>query len=106
MNGNWFEKPAGESALNAYVLSEIGIPLTMDGNSACGTILTGNLPEGYTNDELIIMLSGGVLLDGRALQVLIDKGLGAYCGVSIEQIYDNGIYERLTEDPLNRRRSG
>ncbi|QGQ99682.1 hypothetical protein EHS13_34895 [Paenibacillus psychroresistens] len=106
VNGKWFENPAGESGLNAYVLSEIGIPLTMDGSSACATILTGNLPEGYTTDELIIMLSGGVLLDGRALQILTEKGLGAYCGVSIEQIYDNGIYERLTDDPLNGEHQG
>ncbi|MBM7566166.1 hypothetical protein [Paenibacillus sacheonensis] len=100
-NGNWFDSIAVDNSPKAYVLSEIGIPLAMHPDSACGVILSGNMPEAYSTEELIAMLSGGVLLDGRALEILTDRGLGAYCGVAVDRVYDNGVLERFTDDPLN-----
>ncbi|MFC5406244.1 hypothetical protein [Cohnella soli] len=100
-NGNWFDSIAVDNTPKPYVLSEIGIPLAMTPDSACGVILSGNMPEAYSNEELIAMLSRGVLLDGRALEILTERGLGAYCGVAVDRTYDNGVVERLTDDPLN-----
>ncbi|RKP58310.1 hypothetical protein D7Z26_02085 [Cohnella endophytica] len=100
-NGNWFDSIAVDNTPKSYVLSEIGIPLAMSQDTACGVILSGNMPEAYSTEELKAMLSRGVLLDGRALEILTDRGLGAYCGVAVDRIYDNGVLERLTDDPLN-----
>ncbi|QGQ99681.1 hypothetical protein EHS13_34890 [Paenibacillus psychroresistens] len=105
-NGNWFETVTVDNAATAYVLSEIGIPLSMDVNSTCGTILAGTMAEGYTTAELKEMLSRGVLMDGRTLQYLTKLGLGEYCGVAIERTYDNGVFESLTDDPLNTGNQG
>lgn len=105
-DGNWFALPAGDNGLPAYALSEIGIPLTADARGACGTILSGNMPEGFTTEELKAMLSRGVLLDGRALEALTERGLGAYCGAAVDKVYTNGVYEQLTADPLNNGYAG
>ncbi|BBI32766.1 hypothetical protein [Cohnella abietis] len=103
--GNWF-KPDNGDVLKVYSLSELGIPLSMDANHACGTILTGKMAEGFTTEELRSMLAGGLLIDGRSLQVLWERGLGHLCGVSIRETYDNGVYEQFTDEGFNGRHSG
>lgn len=105
-NGNWFDSISVDNSSKPYVLSEIGIPLTMKPANACGVILSGNNAEAYSTDELRTMLSGGVMLDGRSLEILIDRGLGEYCGVGIERVYDNGVLEYLTDDPMNEGYAG
>ncbi len=100
-NGNWFDSLSVEDTLGSYALSEIGFPLSMNADHACGTILSENAAEGYTTEELKTMLSGGVLIDGNSLEILTKRGLGAYCGVEIERTYDNGMTEVLSSDPLN-----
>ncbi|KAE9090416.1 hypothetical protein PF010_g18589 [Phytophthora fragariae] len=100
-NGSWFDSLSTDNSLDSYTLSEIGFPLSMHAAHACGTILSANAAEGYTTDELKEMLRGGVLMDGRTLEILTAKGLGTYCGAAIERTYDNGVTEILSSDPLN-----
>ena len=101
-NGDWFELPTGHNDSSMfYVLNEIGIPFTMDENNACGVILSGNMPQGFTKEELKKMLTKGVFLDGKALECMWDVGLGEYCGVSIKKLYTNGVFEQFTSDVLN-----
>ncbi|MBO9608637.1 MAG: hypothetical protein J7639_21975 [Paenibacillaceae bacterium] len=104
--GNWFAYGAEDDANRSITLAGLGIPLTGESRSACGTILSGSMPYGYTSEELKEMLAGGVLLDGEALQAVWQKGLGDYCGVRIEAAYSNGVMERLTDDELNGRYNG
>ncbi|REE68113.1 hypothetical protein A8990_13842 [Paenibacillus taihuensis] len=99
--GNWFEPISVDNAPNVYVLSEIGIPLSMDVDQACAIVLSGMMAEGYTTEELMAMLSRGVLMDGKTVEILTARGLGEYCGVAIERTYDNGVLERFTDDPIN-----
>jgi hypothetical protein len=103
---NWLESKEKNTVLKSYVLNEIGIPLTMEADSNCGVILVGSMAEGFTKEELKLMLSKGVFLDGKALQILCDKGLGEYCGVSIKEIHESGISEQLTHHPLNSNGGG
>lgn len=100
-NGSWFEPISVDNASNVYVLSEIGIPLSMDGKRSCATILSGNMAEGFTTEELREMLRGGVLMDGRTVDILTAQGLGEYCGVAIERTYDNGVLEQFSSDSIN-----
>ncbi|AZN41466.1 hypothetical protein [Paenibacillus albus] len=100
-SGSWFEPISVDNAPNVYILSEIGIPLSMDADQSCVTVLSGNMAEGYTTEELIAMLSRGVLMDGKTVEILSTQGLGEYCGVSIQETYDNGVFERFAPDPIN-----
>ncbi|SDW05792.1 hypothetical protein [Paenibacillus sp. CF384] len=100
-SGGWFEPISVDNAPNVYVLSEIGIPLSMDGDRSCTTVLSGTMAEGYTTEELLAMLSRGVLMDGKTVEILTAQGLGDYCGVAIDRKYDNGVYERFSSDPMN-----
>jgi hypothetical protein len=43
----------------------------------------------------------GALLDATALQVMWDRGLGELTGVRLRRAFDNGVWERFTDHPLN-----
>jgi len=105
-NGNWFNSIAVDNTPKPYVFSEIGIPLSSLQEQASAIILWGNMAEAYSTEELTDMLRRGVLMDGRSLEILTERGLGAYCGVAVEKTYDNGVFERLTGDPLNTGNQG
>lgn len=102
MYKKWFTFSGEEyNVTDCYVLNEIGIPFTMYPDAACGTILTGRLAEAYSEEELKSMLSKGVFLDAEALKVVWEKGLGEFCGVSVDKTYDNGVLEEFTGDVIN-----
>lgn len=82
-------------------LAEMGVPLTVDRKTACGVVLAGRVAEGFSDDELRSILSGGVLLDHNALAVLWQRGLGPLTGVKLGKKTTKAIYERLADHPLN-----
>jgi hypothetical protein len=82
------------------VLGEIGLPLAAD-VSSCGTVLCGRVADAFSDEELLTILSGGVLMDSIALDVLTERGLGHLTGVRLAQRLDNGLMERFTADALN-----
>ena len=84
------------------MLAEIGLPLCVD-RPGEATILYGRVAEAFGDDELRTMLSGGVLMDSTALEVLTGRGLGHLAGARIARRLDNGAMERFTGDPLNVR---
>lgn len=87
------------------VLGEIGLPLVAE-ESGCGVVLCGRLAEMFSDAELKAMLAGGVLMDGVALDVLTERGLGHLTGVKLARRLDNGLRERFTDDALNGRAAG
>lgn len=84
------------------VLADIGLPLAADARG-CGVVLCGRVAEAFTDDELNTMLTGGVLMDSTALEVLTERGLGHLIGVHLAKRLDNGLRERFTDDALNGR---
>lgn len=100
-NGDWFKLLETENFTNEYGLNELGIPYTFQENQSSGTVLSGSMALGFSVDELKCILGKGVLLDGQALEVLWQRGLGELCGVEIIGTYSNGVLEQFTEDPLN-----
>ena len=103
--GNWFDHDFAYN-LNPAALAEIGLPVTLQREHACATILGGSMPDAFSDDDLRRMLSDGVLLDGPALSLLWERGLGELAGVRIGRTFDNGVYERFTGHELNGRFAG
>jgi hypothetical protein len=48
----------------------------------------GSLAWGFTEDELLKMLKGGLLLDGASARILIERGLGKHLGVDVKAVVD------------------
>ena len=66
------------------MLNRLGFATTVDDSPV--TAADGQLIAAYSDDEIRTMLSGGLLLDLRAAEVLIDRGFGEHLGVDrIEQ---------------------
>ena len=86
--------------------AEMGLPLTTDPKAACGVLLAGKVAEAFTTEELRGFLSKGVLMDGIALGVFWERGLGELTGVKAGERIPAGITERLTNHPLNGRYAG
>ncbi len=98
---NWFNSAPSQKVDEAYVLAQIGIPLTMEPSGACANILVGTMAEAYTDAELEAMLKKGVLMDGISLGILLSRGFEDFCGVRIADIIDNGVRERFNDHYFN-----
>jgi hypothetical protein len=101
----WLESHRHYDISLPRVLGEIGLPLAGD-RPGCGVVLCGRVAEAFTDDELTRMLSGGVLMDSTALEVLESRGLGHLTGVRLAKRLDNGMMERFSADPLNGAAAG
>ncbi len=97
---DWFGRDRKYDITASRVLGEIGLPLATD-FPGCGVVLAGRVAEAFEDGELRQMLSGGLLMDSTALEVLHERGLSDLCGVRISARTDNGMMERFTNDPLN-----
>lgn len=51
--------------MQTYTLSHIGLPLTMDKQNCYGAVFAGDLPDGFTDEELLGFLKRSVLMDAR-----------------------------------------
>ncbi len=98
---NWFDNPGEYDFNHAVNLVGVGLPLAAGRETSCGTILTGRLAEIFSDRELREMLSGGAMIDGPTLEVLHRRRLGKLAGVKVGKTYDNGVWETLTDHPLN-----
>ena len=98
---SWLDSHQGHlyDITRPQLLSELGMALAVE--PSVGTILSGRIAEIDSNEELTKMLSGGVIMDTRALEVLAERGLADLAGVRMAHAYDNGVKETLTDDPLN-----
>jgi len=102
---DWFAHDRLYDTTRPYVLAELGVPLSTD-RPGCGTILSGRVAEAFDDGELRTILTGGVLMDTAALDVLTSRGLDHLAGVRVARRIDNGAMERFTGDPLNGPHTG
>ncbi|WP_327351163.1 hypothetical protein [Streptomyces sp. NBC_01304] len=70
----------------ADFLLRYGVPVTAE--EAPVRVLFGHLARAFDDDALRRMLTGGLLLDGVAAQVLTARGFGDLLGVSVTEIVD------------------
>jgi hypothetical protein len=97
-----YENTVNHNVIQTYSICQIGVPLSMDRKAACGVILAGDLPDGFTDEELGEFLSGVVIMDAGALAALERRGLGKYTGVRFVEKADKDCKEYYnTTDPIN-----
>jgi len=97
----WPSYVRGGDSWQGRVFGEIGLPLGVDGPGECGSLLLGRMAEAFSDDELRGLLAGGVMMDGDSLDILQRRGLADLAGATIAQRLNNGVTERLTDDPIN-----
>lgn len=100
-NGNWFWNSDEYNIDAPLPLTDIGLPFTLNADSACGSVLSGKLIEVLRDEQLQQILSGGVLMDVAALHSLWDRGFGELTGVKPGRHYSNGVRELFSDHPLN-----
>lgn len=88
-----------------WLMSTMGLPVTVYPELACGTILKGEAIEGMTDSEIEVMLMGGVMADGVAALRLQERGFASVMGLKVEP-RKHDVYEYLTDDPLNGEYAG
>ena len=66
----------------AFILAKFGLPYAMRGNGPA--ILAGNIVESLTDEELGKILSGGVLVDAPAADLLVKRGFGRDLGTDVK----------------------
>ena len=87
-------------------LFTLGLPAAYTRTGATVTILAGDNVLEWSLEQLRELFAGGVLLDGPALQRLVDLGLGELAGFEVVGSQALDTIERFTADPLNGRFAG
>jgi hypothetical protein len=110
--GAWLaEGDAPLAIAHGQELLQLGLPAAYAPGAARLVTLAGDAPMGFDDATLLRMLSGGVLLDARALARLHERGFGALTGFAVERLLEVDCIEVLNGHPLNgpfagRRRDG
>lgn len=68
----------------AFLLAKFGLPYTMRAQAEGPALLAGNIVESLTDAEIERLLSGGVLVDAPAANLLARRGFGRDLGVDVE----------------------
>ena len=68
----------------AFLLAKFGLPYTMQADAAGPALLAGNIVESLTDAEIERLLSGGVLVDAPAADLLARRGFGRDLGTDVE----------------------
>ncbi len=87
-------------------LFTLGLPAAYTRRGAAVTILAGDSVLEWSTPQLQEMLAGAVILDGAAVQRLMELGLVDLAGWEIAGTGEVDMIERFTADPLNGRFAG
>ena len=100
LGGEWPSFDA--SQINAACeLCEIGLPIAYSGEGASLALLAGDTCRALAREELLRLLSGGLLLDVPALAALNDMGLSEYTGFAPAGEKEVDTLEVFSDDALN-----
>lgn len=97
-----YDEAPNHNCMQTYSLCHIGLPLTVEPEHAYGAVFTGDLPDGFTDEELLAFLGKSVIVDAGALRAFERRGLGKYLGVHCgDQSYVDSIVEHFADHPVN-----
>jgi hypothetical protein len=107
-DGDWFAPLPFRGSDLQYIneFAEIGIPLAYSPQGARTAALSGDGCFDFSEEELLKLLGGGLILDGPALARLHEMGLGEHTGFAVRGKKEKDTMERFSDDPLNGRFAG
>jgi len=97
--GKWLE---GGGKKFQYELFENGIPIAYSKDKTGVTMLLGDEPNSMSEDQIIELLSGGVFMDAKALDILNKLGYGKYLGFSLKETIERDCIEKFTDHKFNK----
>jgi len=97
-SGEWLK---GNGKKFPTEIFESGLPLTYYKDKADVTFLFDEEPLGMEREDILNLLSGGVFMNGVALDNLIKLGYGEYLGFKISNIIEDDAQEQFTDHKLN-----
>lgn len=76
-----------------------GLPVRFN----CGEVnfLIGETLDCYTDEQLVVLFSRGVILDSKAADLALKRGFGEYIGIKKMQKVCSPCFEKLTETEAN-----
>ena len=94
-------KRFGYNGSNNYpwLLNKLGVPVCYQKTEV--NFLTGELFGCYTDEEIMELLQGGVILDEEAVKAACQRGFGKYIGIEQALPVTTACYEVLTDDEMN-----
>ena len=99
----WFQEDY--NIQNPNELAEMGVPFCFDPKHNVAALLSGELVDGFSDEELKKLLSGGVYMDTEALQIIWQRGMGELTGVKLNPALIQGV-EVLTNHSINGKEAG
>ncbi|MBQ0105641.1 MAG: hypothetical protein KBT47_06365 [Armatimonadetes bacterium] len=96
LNSEW---PEPDNSVNPLEYFENGIPRAYK-NTGTVMLMNDNF-RALEKEEILKMLSGGVILSGEALNALNEMGYGEYVGFRTGDIISDDGIEKFTDHPLN-----
>lgn len=96
----------GASTDMAADFLRMGMPMTGSSENPCVNILDAQGVTEKSDTELIEILSHNAFVTGDGFNLLEKRGLAHMCGVNTLYTYNNGVYERFTDDEINGDYSG
>lgn len=104
---DWFATPLWGVDFSQFTeLAEIGLPMAYTPEGASLSVLSKTSIFDLPRQDLVKILSKGVMLDGPALLALHELGLGEYTGFSVSGTQELDMFETFTHDPINGRFGG
>ena len=82
------ENVGGQLECGAYLCSKMSLPYTTRKDEKGPALVVGSIPEAMSDAEIRRVLSGGVLLDAVAADLLTKRGFGKYLGTDV-QLFTN-----------------
>ena len=79
----------------------IGVPAGGHSPFALGQIITGEVAQNASEEELARLLSGDIIIDGKAAFALQKRGLSALIGGMTVERLEGNAREHCTDDPMN-----
>jgi len=104
VNWNAGTRPGGvtlEHQTPPVFFATLGVPLCPGMAFPVATMLTAESVTALSDAKLRVMLASGVLLDGRAAEVLVQRGFAKDLGGLKVSRAPAGVREHFTGDPLN-----